>query len=120
MGFLDRFRASGLPQTPFEADTLAIRQLVKAGADLAKPRHVIHFAYFPSEQDARAAAETIEAASWNAAVEPPGETIAEWSVRADGERVVGPDTISAFRSWFEHVATEYGGEYDGWEAAAKP
>jgi hypothetical protein len=120
MGFLDRFRTSGLPQSPLEADALAIRQLVKAGADLAKPRHLIHFAYFASEEDARAAAETIEAASWSAAVEPPGETIAEWSVRADGERVVGPDTISAFRSWFEHVAAEHGGEYDGWEAASKP
>ena len=51
---------------------------------------------------------------------PPTERIEEWSVRADGERVVGPETISAFRSWFEQVATEFGGEYDGWEAAARP
>ena len=41
-------------------------------------------------------------------------------MRADGERVVGVETIAAFRSWFEHVAAEHDGEYDGWEAAAKP
>ena len=120
MGFLDRFRVSPLPESPAELDALAIRHLVKGGADLAKPRHVIHVIYFSSEEVARAAAETIRATSWNATVAPPTERIAEWSVRADGERVVGPETISAFRSWFEHVAAEFGGEYDGWEAAAKP
>jgi Regulator of ribonuclease activity B len=41
-------------------------------------------------------------------------------VRADGQRIVGGDTISAFRAWFERVAAEHGGEYDGWEAARKP
>jgi len=120
MGFLDRFRGSGLPRTPADADALALRQLAKTGADLSRTRHVIHVVYFPSEEAARAAADKIEAANWSTAVEPPGDTIAEWSVSADGERVVGPDTISAFRSWFEHLAAEYGGEYDGWEAAAKP
>jgi regulator of ribonuclease activity B len=120
MGFLDRFRATGFPTTGVEADALAIKHLKKGGADLSKPRHVIHFIYFQSAEDAHAAAETIEAASWDAAVQPPGDTIAQWSVRADGERVVGPETISAFRSWFEHVAEAHGGEYDGWEAAAKP
>jgi hypothetical protein len=108
MGFLDRFRMSPLPKTSGEVDAMAIRHLQKGGADLSRPRHVIHVIYFPSEEAARAVVETIETASWNAAVEPPTERIAEWSVRADGERVVGPDTISAFRSWFEHVAAEFG------------
>jgi len=120
MRFLDRIRNQGEPTTPQEADTLALRQLAGRGADLAKPRHVIHFLYFSREADARAAAATIDGASWTAAVTPPDDTIAEWSVRADGQRVVGAETIAAFRAWFERVATEHGGEYDGWEAAAKP
>ena len=41
-------------------------------------------------------------------------------MRADGHRTVGPETVAAFRSWFEDIAAEHGGEYDGWEAAAKP
>jgi hypothetical protein len=118
--FLDRIRNQGAPKSPREADALALRQLAGRGADLSKPRHVVHFIYFQSPEDAHAAAEAIEAASWRAAVEPPQETIAEWCVRADGQRVVGAETISAFRSWFEHVAAEHAGEYDGWEAAAKP
>ena len=102
MRFLDRIRNQGAPTTPQEADALALRQLAGRGADLAKPRHVIHFLYFAAEADARAAAAAVADASWTANVEPPSETVA------------------AFRSWFECVATEHRGEYDGWEAAAKP
>ena len=120
MSFLDRIRNKGRPKTPQEADALAIRQLAGRGADLSKPRHVIHFLYFTSEAAARAAAAMIDQASWTTAVKPPDATIEEWSVRADGQRIVGAETISAFRTWFERVAAEHGGEYDGWEAAAKP
>jgi hypothetical protein len=120
MRFLDRIRHQGAPKTPEEADKLALRQLSGRGADLAKPRHVIHFLYFVNEEDARAAAQAIGEASWTTKVEPPTETMVEWCVRADGDRTVGPETVAALRSWFEGVAAEYEGEYDGWEAAAKP
>ena len=68
--FLDRIRNQGAPKTPEEADGLALRQLAGRGADLAKPRHVIHFLYFPDEEDARAAATAIGDA-WTTKVEPP-------------------------------------------------
>jgi Regulator of ribonuclease activity B len=120
MRFLDRIRNQGAPTTPQEADSLALRQLAGRGADLAKPRHVIHYLYFASEEAARAAADAITEGSWRATVEPPTETIAQWCVQADGDRTVGPETVPAFRSWFDGIAAEHGGEYDGWEAAAKP
>ena len=120
MRFLDRIRNQGAPSTPEDADKLALRQLAGRGADLTKPRHVIHFLYFPAEDDARAAAVDAAAASWTANVEPPTDNIADWCVRVDGTRIVGPDTVGAFRAWFEGIAAEYQGEYDGWEAAAKP
>jgi hypothetical protein len=120
MRFLDRIRHQGAPKTPQEADSLALRQLAGRGADLTKPRHVIHFLYFADEADARAAAEAIGEASWTTAVHPPTDAIAEWSVKADAHRTVGPETVAAFRTWFEQVAAQHGGEYDGWEAAAKP
>ena len=41
-------------------------------------------------------------------------------MKADGHRIVGPETVAAFRSWFEDIAAAARGEYDGWEAAAKP
>jgi uncharacterized membrane-anchored protein len=118
LSFLDRIRKQ--PKTPQEADALALRHLAGRGADLARPRHVIHFLYFSSEANARAAAAAIDEASWTTVVNPPDEAIAEWSVRADSQRIVGAETVAAFRTWFERVAAEHEGEYDGWEAAAKP
>jgi len=120
MRFLDLIRRQGAPSTPQEADTLAIRQLAGRGADLAQPRHVIHFLYFSDEPDAHRAADAIERAGYEATVDAPSDTIPEWTVRAEGNRVVGAATVGAFRAWFEQMATEFRGEYDGWEAAAQP
>jgi hypothetical protein len=120
MSFLDRIRYHRPPKTPQEADSLALRQLESRGADLSLPRHVIHFLLFEHESDARAAADAIDAGSWTTRVDPPTEALAEWSVRIDGHRVVGPDTVAAFRAQFGQIAEAHDGEYDGWEAAAKP
>jgi hypothetical protein len=90
------------------------------GADLSKPRHVIHFLLFADEADARTAQDEIGEGSWSTRIEPPTEALAEWSVRVDGERILGSETIAAFRTQFDEVARRHGGEYDGWEAAAKP
>lgn len=120
MGFLDRLRDSGAPATTAEADRIALRQLEGRGADLTQPRHVIHFLYFSDETDARGAADEIEGAGYDATVDAPSEKEPEWIVRAEGNRVVGTATIEAFRAWFEQIAIEYRGEYDGWEAAFRP
>jgi Regulator of ribonuclease activity B len=120
MRILDLIRNQGAPRTPQEADSLALKQLAGRGADLAKSRHIIHFVYFADEADARAAAEAIAEASWTATVEPPREAADLWCVKADAHRICGPDTVAAFRSWFEEVAAKHRGEYDGWEASAKP
>jgi hypothetical protein len=118
--FLDRFLKPKAPATTAEADRLVLRQLEGLGADLAQARHVIHFLYFPAERAARGAAEEIEKAGYDATVTAPDGTIREWSVRAEGTRVVAATTVEAFRAWFEQIAAEFQGEYDGWEAASKP
>jgi hypothetical protein len=120
VGFLNLIRHKGKPKSPQEADALALCQLAGRGADLAQPRHVVHFLYFAEESSARAAATAAEDAGWRVQVEEPGEAIEEWTVRADATRVVSSVTIESFRAWFEHVAAEHHGEYDGWEASAKP
>jgi hypothetical protein len=120
MSFLDRIRYHRPPKTPQEADALALRQLTSRGANMTKPRHVIHFLLFDDEADARAASETIGATAWTARIEPPAEARAEWTVRADDERILSADTIAAYRTWFEQIAAQHHGEYDGWEAKAKP
>jgi hypothetical protein len=120
MSLLDLIRHRRRPKTPQEADALALRQLAGRGADLAQPRHVIHFLYFADEDGARDAADVAQRAGWTSVVEAPTEHVDVWTVRADATRVVGTTTVESFRAWFEHVAAEHGGEYDGWEAAAEP
>lgn len=118
MGFLARLRRE--PPSPAELDQLSLRQLRAAGADLGRARHVLHFLYFDDESAARAGAAVIGEAGYDTTVAEPDEQIAQWSVRAESTRVVDETTVQAFRPWFEGMADEYGGEYDGWEAATKP
>ena len=120
VGLLDLIRDRGKPKDPRAADALALRQLQGRGADLALARHVVHFLYFDEEGNARAAVGAVETGGWNVELDPPGEVVTVWTVRADGNRVLNPGTVESFRSWFEQVADRHGGEYDGWEAAQKP
>lgn len=120
MSFFERLIRGKRPATGAEVDRLVVRQLQGRGADLSQPRHVIHFIYFADESDARAAADEIDRAGYDATVLDPTEDVAEWTVRAESYRVVGFGTVETFRAWFEQIAGDYRGEYDGWEAAAKP
>jgi hypothetical protein len=120
MGILDRFRRRRTPATSTGVDGLVLAQLAHAGADLTKARHVLHFLYFPDGASAQRAAAELDDAGYETSVAPPDEGVEQWALRAEATRVVGPDTVGAFRAHFERVAAEHGGEYDGWEAAAQP
>jgi Regulator of ribonuclease activity B len=120
MGFFDRIRNMGAPTTVEQADDLLLRQLAGLGADLTRPRHVIHYLYFGDEANAMAASEVTRQAGYETTVTEPDETITQWSVRAESHRVCDRRTVEAFRTWFEELAREHQGEYDGWEAAAEP
>jgi regulator of ribonuclease activity B len=115
---LRRFRPKPPPGP--ELDRLSLKELRGRGADLTRPRHVLHFLYFADESAARRAAEAVAAAGYEVSVIGPDERVSEWGVRAETTRVVNESTVHAFRSWFQQVAAEHEGEYDGWEAAAKP
>lgn len=120
MGFLRRLRKPNPFRDPAELDKLSLKHLEKLGADLARPRHVIHFIYFDQEADAQQAADEVPGAGWDATVESPNETTTQWVLRAEATRVVDATTVPSYRAWFEQVAGHCNGEYDGWEAAAKP
>ena len=120
MRLLPRLGSRRAPKTPADADRRALQQLQALGADLTKPRHVIHYVYFADEEAARRAAREMEQAGYSITVVSPDERFLEWRVHADAMRVVSETTIDGFRSWFEQVATTHGGEYDGWEAARTP
>lgn len=107
-------------RAPRDADAAALRKLQARGADLTRPRHVVHLLSFPSEEGARAAAEEAARAGWACAVSPPGERDAGWSLRAEAYRVLDASTARGFRALFERLADAHGGAYDGWEAAREP
>jgi hypothetical protein len=120
VALLDRLRPWKPPPAGVDQDLLILRQLEGRGANLGRPRHVIHFLSFLTEADARHASAVIENAGWQVTLEPRDSVGQDWSLRAEGMRVVDLTTIGAFRSSFERIATERGGTYEGWEAAAKP
>jgi hypothetical protein len=118
VGFLDRFRQKPPPGP--ELDLLILRQLEGRGADLTRPRHLLQFLYFADEAAAKRASAAIESAGYDVTLTDPDGDPARWSVRAEATRVIDHTTVSSYRARFEQIADEYGGEYDGWEAAAEP
>jgi hypothetical protein len=108
------------PRDTAAVDQYVVEQLRGLGADITLPRHVRHYLYFQQEGFARAAAEQIERADYTATVTEPNDEIPVWTVRAEGYRVIGSETVPGFRAWFEQVAADFDGEYDGWEPATKP
>lgn len=113
MSLLDRFRQQRPP--PAELDLLLLRRLRSIGQDLTRAREILHFLHLPGEPEARAAATAVDAGGYDATVVAPEEPGGQWSVRAAGRRVVDETTVPAYRAWFERLADEHGGEYDGWE-----
>jgi hypothetical protein len=119
-GLLRRLLRRSVPRDSAAVDQDVVMQLRALGADITRPRHVRHFLYFEEEGFARRAAEQIEKADYSTTVTAPSDEVAVWTVLAEGFRVIGEDTVPGFRAWFEHVAADYNGEYDGWEPATKP
>ena len=100
-------------------DMLVLDQLMKAGADLQQPRHVLHFLYFAGEDPAALAASAARDAGWDAGVAPPiPEQPDQWLVRCEQHGIVtDPITVRDSTDFFEQLAATHGGEYDGWEAS---
>ena len=120
MALLRRRSRGKQSKAEIHPDRLTLRHLEAGGANLSRARHVIHVLYFGEEADAQAAATSIERAGWEVTLAAPTAKRKRWRIRAEGMRVVDRTTVAAFRSWFERVAADGNGTYDGWEAAAKP
>jgi hypothetical protein len=108
--------------TPDEGDRLIIEQLRGMGADLSKPREVLHYLYVPTRVAAEAARDALApegyAVEVRPAAGPPGPN--PWLCLATIEQVVSVDSARTSREAFTALATTHDGEYDGWEAAGTP
>jgi hypothetical protein len=107
---------------PEKGDQQVLKQLRRLGANLSRPREIIHFLYFPTQVAAERASHHLRGEGYmidvrpaaNAADNPPNP----WLMEARVIAVVDESTVQPMRQKFEDLAESGGGEYDGWEAAA--
>jgi hypothetical protein len=104
--------------TPTEGDRKVIQYLVESGADMALPRHTIHFLDFRSPEIAADAAERLGQAGYIAnrceRVDNDGNN--QWPVLAETTDVVNDRAMELERVFLDGFAGALGGKYDGWEA----
>jgi hypothetical protein len=102
-------------------DRQVIEQLTDAGADLSQPREVVHYVHLPSREAAEAFVPMVANLGFEPKIHEPGpESAADprpWTVAATAHMVVSEDGVALARRSFTELAAEYGGAYDGWEAA---
>lgn len=100
------------------ADRGTLTALVSAGADLTQARHVRHYVYVPDESTARVAAAAAGEAGWQVEVREPLPGRTEWLVLSQRQGyVLSPAAVAEGRVFFDALAANHSGEYDGWEAS---
>jgi len=106
---------------PVEGDRLVLEELNAAGADLSQPREVVHYVHLPSREAAEAFAPMVVNQGFEPQIREPGPESADdprpWTVAATSRMVVTEDDVALARRNFTELAAEYGGAYEGWDAA---
>src|SRR5918992_5893311 len=90
------------------ADKQVLRQLRRLGANLSRPREVVHFLYFPTQVAAEQASHQLRGEGYtidvrpaaNAAENPPNP----WVMEARNYVVVDESNVQAMRERFEELA----------------
>jgi hypothetical protein len=98
-----------------EADARVLDHLAKLGCDPSQPRECRHYMYLPAEPGAREVARVLTGDGWEAECEQVADA---WLVTATTITSLSDAHVRATRSRMELLASDHGGEYDGWEAAA--
>jgi hypothetical protein len=103
-------------------DLAVLGQLMNQGADLSKPRHALYYLYFKSKDAAESSGIEASAAGYSYEVRDPlPQYPGQWSLVCERpDAVLDPPGVIAADNLFQGIADRYGGEYDGWEAAAQP
>jgi hypothetical protein len=103
-------------------DLLLMGQLLQQGADLNQPRHALYYLYFASPELAEAAAASGRSAGYTCEVRDPlPEYPDQWLALCErSDAMIDPGGVIAADDLFQGIADRLGGEFDGWEAAARP
>ena len=103
-------------------DLALLGQLLQQGADLHQPRHALYFLYFGGRDVAESGAVEGRASGYTCEVrDPMPEYPDQWSLVCERpDAVIDPNGVIAADDLFQGIADRLGGEFDGWEAAARP
>jgi hypothetical protein len=101
---------------PRDLDQLTLDQLKKAGGDLSKSTELVCYLYLPDESRAQQAAAQLRLAGFAVDVRPAA-TNPTWLALARIEMVPSRENVAMIRARFETLASQLGGDFDGWEAA---
>jgi hypothetical protein len=101
------------------ADAALLKILRQHGANLARPRSTRLYLDFPSQGDARAAAEEIPQRYSVAALGKTGSND-QYVLRLSTTMVISLDEIGRREATLTTIAQRHHGTLDGWDAALKP
>ena len=101
-------------------DIALLGEIMKTGADITKPRHVLYYLYFTSREDAEAGAVDGRAGGYSCEVrDPMPEYPDQWRLVCERpDAVLDIPTVRAADDLFQGIADRLHGDFDGWEAAA--
>jgi hypothetical protein len=98
---------------PSEADVRVLERLRELGCDAACPRGTRHFIYAPKRTDAEAIAGVLEREGWETSIQEDDDVAL---VTASCLRVLTGPLVRETRAHLTALASQHGGQYDGWEA----
>jgi hypothetical protein len=109
-----------MPGTGIKAkDLLVLEQMVKHGAEMSQPRHVLYYLYFPSEARAAEAGDEAKRRLFEVEVGEPGpEQPQTWSLICQRHNfLLDLEAVRVNGDFFDELALRHQGDYDGWEAS---
>jgi hypothetical protein len=95
-----------------------LEQLQRFGSDINRKHEVSFWLYFPDESSAKQAARRGEATGLHAEISPPlkDHNDSQWLCLFYCPHVPDESLLDGISSFCMELASEFGGEYDGWEA----
>lgn len=106
-----------------DEDRDVIARLKEHGADLSRPREVLHYLHLPTREAADWAVSKLPLLGYRPRAltpDPASQWENPWTVIAITEMVVTAQSMEEARDTLERLVGEVDGEYDGWEAAVEP
>jgi hypothetical protein len=115
-GARDEKKGTQVDAAEVAKDKEVLDQLRSVGSDLSKPHRIEFYLYLPTQADADAAASVLRAMGYSVTIQEGVNSI-NWLCLAARTMMPTTQELGDARVVFKRVALQYGGVYDGWNAA---